>query len=123
MSIPEPPEGTKAAGRKLWESILAEYELEQHELRLLVEMVRVTDQLDELDAIVRRDGLMVPGANGVDRVHPGAVEARQARICLARLSAAMRLPAGDAEGDLQKGARRPQRRSTRGVYHLGGMIA
>ena len=122
MTIPNPPEGTKAAGRKLWESILTEYDLEEHELRLLVEMVRVTDQLDELDAIVRRDGLMVPGANGVDRVHPGAVEARQARICLARLAASLRLPAG-AEGDEQRGARRPQRRAgVRGVY-LGGMIA
>ena len=76
----------------------------------------LVDLLDNLDAIVRRDGPL--GAKG--KAHPAVVESRMQRIALARLTAALRLPAGD-EGDLQKGARRPQRRvGARDVY--GGVL-
>lgn len=53
------------------------------------------------------------------RVHPALVEARQLRIALARLIAALPLPAGDE--DDQAAGRRPQRRvGVRGIYTLGG---
>lgn len=52
---PKPPTGTKAAGRRLWTSITANYDLEQHELALLRETVRVVDLLDGLDAVVRKE--------------------------------------------------------------------
>lgn len=115
MTIPKAPAGTKTAGRRLWQSILAEYELEEHEAALLREMVRTVDRLDELHALVDRDGVMVG-----DRLHPAMVEARQLRIALARLSAALRLPAGDEEsGDAKQGTRRPQRRvGVRGPYRM-----
>ena len=52
------------------------------------------------------------------RAHPALVEARQQRIALARLLAALRLPAGEEEA----GDRRPQRRmGVRGVYGVGGV--
>lgn len=95
--------------------MLAEYVLEEHELALLREACRTADLLDQLDTVARQYGPL--GADG--KAHSAVVEARQQRICLARVLAALRLPAGD-EGDQQKGARRPQRRSVRGVY---GMIA
>jgi hypothetical protein len=89
------------------------YELEEHETRLLVEMCRTSDQLDELARIAERDGLVDPETG---RVCPALVEARQLRIAFARLSAALRLPAGDETGT-EQGARRPQRRvGVRGVY-------
>lgn len=110
MGAERPPAGTRAAGRRLWESITGEFELDEHELALLREAVRTVDVLDQLDATVRRDGLMVNSPQG-DRVHPAVVEARQQKIALARILAALRMPAGD-EGDA-----RPQRRSgVRGVY-------
>lgn len=118
--LPRVPAGTGASGRRLWADVLREYELEEHELALLREMVRTVDLLDELDAQVRTDGLMVKTAGGAPRMHPAAVEARQQRIALARLSAALRLPAGE-EGDEQQSARRrrPQRRvGARGVYRI-----
>lgn len=120
--VPRAPAGTGPSGRRLWVEVLGEYELEQHELILLKEMTRTVDLLDDLDAQVRRDGLMVAGPGLGKRVHPAAVEARQQRIALARLSASLRLPAGE-EGDQQKGARRPQRRSgARGVYGIRGAV-
>jgi hypothetical protein len=120
---PPAPRGAGTAGKRLWKSILAEYELEEHEQALLREMVRTVDQLDDLAAAVDRDGLMVAGPGMAKRVHPAAVEARQARIALARLAAALRLPAGDEDsGDAKQGTRRPQRRAgVRGPYRLRGV--
>ena len=116
--IPPPPPGTKAAGRRLWRSILKAYELEEHEAALLREMVRTVDQLDELHRVIERDGLVVRGPGLTDRIHPAAIEARQLRIALARLAAALRLPAGE-ESFAAKGMRRPQRRvGVRGPYQL-----
>lgn len=120
MTEPKPPRGTKAGGKRLWSSIVADYELEEHELALLREMVRTVDMLDDLAAIVAESGPVVTGAAG-DKMHPALVEARQLRIALARLSAALRLPAGEEE-DTQQGARRPQRRvGVRGVYGIKGV--
>jgi hypothetical protein len=114
--VPRPPVGLKTAGRKLWAEVQGAYELEQHETALLTEMCRTADRLEALAAIVRAEGVLEPGTG---RAHPAAVEARQLGIAFARLSAALRLPAGE-DGDHQAGARgsrRPQRRhGARGVY-------
>jgi hypothetical protein len=104
---PRPPRGLKTPGRRLWNDVQARYELETHEELLLLEMCRTADTLDRLARQIAADG---PEAGWA------TVEARQQRIAFARLSAALRLPAGD-EGDQQAGARRTQRRSgARGVY-------
>jgi hypothetical protein len=101
----------------LWRDVLGKYELEQHELALLREMVRTVDLLDQLAAIVTHEGLMMEGPHG-SKPHPAITESRQQKIAFARLSAALRLPAGD-END-QAAGRRPQRRvGARGIYQLG----
>jgi hypothetical protein len=106
-SPPRPPRGLKTPGRKLWNDVQARYELETHEELLLLEMCRTADTLDRLARMIAADDGHASWAT---------VEARQQRIVFARLSAAMRLPAGD-ESDHQTGARRPQRRAgARGVY-------
>ena len=118
MGIPAAPKGTRTAGRRLWRSILDAYELEEHEMALLKEMARTVDRLDELHQLAETEGVMLG-----ERLHPAMVEARQLRIALARLSAALRLPAGE-EGDHQQGARRPQRRvGARGVYGIRGVAS
>lgn len=120
MSTPEnAPRGTRAAGKRLWESVLSEYELEEHERALLVEAVRTVDLLTDLEAMVSAEGSVIDSPQG-RKAHPAVVEARQQRIALARLLAALRLPAGD-EDDKQSNARRPQRRSgARGIYGIAG---
>ena len=116
--LPPAPTGTRAAGRRLWRSVLVEYDCEEHELALLREMVRTVDKLDELAAVVDRDGVMVAGPGLTTRVHPALVEARQLRIAFARLAAALRLPSGDENDPAAN--RRPQRRvGARGTYRLG----
>jgi len=122
VKIPRAPAGTRASGRRLWEDVQRAYVLEEHETALLREMVRCVDQLDELADIVRRDGMMQPGPGLAQRVHPAVTEARQLRLALARLSASLRLPAGE-EGD-QQATRRPQRRGgARGPYGIRGAVS
>lgn len=105
---PSAPAGTGPSGRTLWRSLLTDFELDEHELALLREAVRTVDRLDQLEAAV--DHVVVDGPQGM-KAHPALVEARQQRIVLARILAALRLPSGDE----QEG--RPQRRSgARGVY-------
>ncbi len=82
-------------------------------------MCRTADLLDRLEAAVAADGPMLG-----DRIHPAAIEARQQRIAFARLSAALRLPAGEQDDGSRSGGaeRRPQRRvGVRGVYAPRGV--
>lgn len=106
---PKPPTGTQAGGRRLWASVVDVYDLDEHELVLLREASRTVDLLDGLDAAVRADGALLESPQGV-KAHPAAVEARQQRLTLARLLAALRLP--------DEAGRRPQARQTRGVYAI-----
>jgi hypothetical protein len=112
---PETPEGLRAAGRALWRSITGDYELEEHEERLLLEACRTADLCDDLAGVVDAEGVLVDG-----RTHPSVVELRQQRILLARLIVALRVPLG-AESDAKSSpAPRLQRRGVRGMYGIRG---
>lgn len=115
-TIPNPPKGTGKPGAALWRSVLADFDLEEHERALLVEAVRTVDLLAELDQAVKAEGAVVNSPQG-RKANPAAVEARQQRIALARLLAALRLPSGD-EGDKQATARPQRRVGARGVYGI-----
>jgi hypothetical protein len=114
----DPPSGLRASGRKLWDSITGDYDLDEHELTLLREIVRTVDLVDELESEVRQDGAIIQSPQGI-KAHPAAVELRQQRIALARLLAALRMPAGD-EGDQVQGRRQQRRTGARGVYSIKG---
>ena len=118
MAIPRPPQGAGPSGRRVWRAILGEFELEEHERALVTALVRQVDRLDALEALIAEEGLMVHG-HGTSKVHPAVIEARQSAIAVARISAALRLPAGEQEEG--QGAAAGQRRSgVRGVYAIGG---
>ena len=113
---PRTPDGLRAPGLRLWRSVVDVWSLDEHELAMLVEAVRTVDLLDRL---VRKDGPIIPTPQG-PRAHPAAVEARQQRIALARLLAALRLPDGE-EGDESQN-RRQRRVGARGVYGIRGAV-
>ena len=100
------PSGLKSSGRRLWKATTGPLELDEHERALLLEACRTADQLDALEAEVAADGVLVDG-----KPHPALVEARQQRITLTRLVAALRLPE-----DMEHPEVRPQRRGPRGAY-------
>jgi hypothetical protein len=109
--IPSVPEGIESeAARNLWECAMRDYEFDPPDAALLTEIVRTVDNLESLDATIRRDGLTVAGSKGQRRVHPALVEARQLRVVLARLVNAARLPVGAVEPAARPvGATRPSR--------------
>lgn len=47
----------------------------------------LADRLDRLERVVEREGELLVAANGTVRMHPGAVEARQIAMALARVLA------------------------------------
>lgn len=106
--------GLGDGGRRLWAEVLGRYELDEHELALLLQAARTVDTLDDLAVVAASEGPMVD--RGLDRVvHPALVEARQQRLVLARLVASLRLPEEPVEG-------RPQRRGgARGAYGVRGV--
>lgn len=114
--IPPSPPGTGASGRKLWQATLKSWTLDEHEMALLREAVRTVDTLDRLAAIVAEEGEVIEAKTG-RKVHPALVEARQLKIALARLLAALRLPDG-VEGDESQGRRSQRRVGARGTYAL-----
>lgn len=93
---PRVPAGLKAGGRKLWKAIADEFELEQHELSVLLEAARTVDSLEALEKIVQAEGVTHQSPQGV-RAHPALVEARQQRVTLAKLVASLRIPLDDQE--------------------------
>jgi hypothetical protein len=115
MTIPRAPKGAGPAGRRLWRSVQAEFELGEHERALLVAMCRQVDRLDELEELITAEGLTVTG-HGTVKMHPAVVEARQTAIAVARIAACLRLPAGEEDETAQPGQRRS---GVRGVYQIG----
>ena len=111
------PKGLKGSGRALWNSTVAEFELDEHELVMLREACRTADSIDGLQAAVDRDGVLNTSPQGV-RAHPALVELRAQRICFARLVAQLGIPTGE-----QVPAAGGQRRSTRGVYGITGVVS
>ncbi len=102
------------AGRQLWRSVLADFELGAHERLMLLQACHVADVCDELQRVIGADGPMLATADGAPRTHPACRELRQQRITLARLIVCLRVPLGDEDS----GGGRSQYRGMRGAYPL-----
>lgn len=99
-----------ARGEAFWRATMGHFELTDAEMATLFEACRTLDALDELAAVVARDGLMVTGSTGQPVVHPAVAEARQQRVTLARLLRALALP------DVEEEPRSPAAYSERARY-------
>jgi hypothetical protein len=108
---PNAPRGLKAAGRRLWDAGMDEYDFAVHEQILLEAAARTQDRIVELDRVVVDEGVMLSSSQG-RRVNPAVAEARQQRLTLARLVVSLALP--PLEDDLL-----PKSRGVRGVYRSG----
>lgn len=111
-----PPEGLRDRGRKLWEAVVGDFELAEHEQGLLLQAARTLDALDALQERLDADGVIVESPQGL-KAHPALPELRQQRIALARLLAALGVPSGVEDAEQPK----QQRRAVRGVYGVGGV--
>jgi hypothetical protein len=115
---PRPPKGLAAPGRRLWRSVVEEYELDEHERVLLVQACRTVDRLDDIAEALVGQPLTVDNFRGDPVAHPLLNEQRQQSQTLARLLASLRMPSGDQEAE-----GRPQRRGgARGSYGIRGAV-
>jgi hypothetical protein len=84
------------AGEAFRAEVTARWELTAPELLILDGTCAAVDRIDALEALVDRDGLMVPGSAGQLVMHPAVGEVRKHRALVARLVNQLRLP--DEEG-------------------------
>jgi hypothetical protein len=105
------PEHLLDGGRALWSSVLGKFELDPHEVAVLLRAAETIDSLDELQAEIDRTGRVVDG-----RPSPCLVEHRQQSVLLSRLLAGLRLP--EEDGETVKQAQR--RGGARSPYKVGG---
>ena len=104
------PAALGPAGRRLWAEVTRDFDFDGTDRALLVEVCATVDLIEALKAILKRDGLMSESSQGL-RAHPAAVELRQQRLALARLSRALNPP---ADGPVA-----PRRRSSSGRHMVG----
>jgi hypothetical protein len=115
--IPKAPTGLKAAGRRFWNQIHAEYEFDgSPELTLLVEdAARTADVVARLQKIVdTAQNLRCPGSKGQEVAIPELDALRQYRAQFAALIRQLDLPAPESDEDDAAGRDRPMTRSESG---------
>ncbi|WP_223277640.1 hypothetical protein [Janibacter sp. YB324] len=117
MTTKKAPSGLQSAGKRLWWSVVDDYELDVHEEILLLQACRCADRLDTLAK--EATTATITNTKGDVVAHPALVESRQQSITLSRLLASMRLPSGD-EGEQPQ--RPPRRGGARGSYGVRGVV-
>ena len=87
----------RGRGRRLWRYVTDGYDPNPADVEVLVEACRALDEVDELHAVVARDGVTTSGSRGQTVLHPAMGELRQARAELRRLLEALGLDADEGE--------------------------
>jgi hypothetical protein len=97
-TIAKAPPGLRAAGRCLWRTISAEYELREDERQALAAACRTADEIKRLEDALTDAPATVEGSTGQTRVHPLFAEVRAHRLALAKLLQAVGLPSEELPG-------------------------
>lgn len=92
---PRPPADLQRRGRAWWKAVHAAFELNLDEQEIVIEIARLLDTADRLQAIIDRDGLEVVGHAGQPRIHPGLVQLRSTQLAIGRLAGQLGLPSED----------------------------
>ena len=94
LNTPEAPAHLRPETALWWRSVLADYELEEHHLRLLHLACEAWDRGQQARERLDRDGLTIPTGDGGLKAHPCVAIERDARIGFARLVRELDLDAG-----------------------------
>lgn len=91
MSRKRAPADLTTEARRLWNLILADYELEPSALAILEEATRALMRLREAQSILDRDGILQPDRFGINKPHPATVVERDSRMAFLRCVRALNL--------------------------------
>lgn len=97
MATMKPPTDLREPGKTLWNAVNADYELSSHEIALLREACRASDELDILREALLDSEVVAVGSTGQPVVNKIFEEIRRHRDSLAKTITAMNLPADDEE--------------------------
>lgn len=82
---PKAPAHLKAATRRWFDSVLDDYELEQHDVRLLTLAAEAWDRGQQAREAIAENGLTFNDRFGAPHAHPAIAIERDNRIAFARL--------------------------------------
>ena len=104
IAPPKAPRHLRAATRRWYLSVVSDYDLESHHLRLLQAAAEAWDRCQEARQALKRDGAYVQGRYGL-RAHPAVAVDRDSRLAFARLLREL-----DLDGEAMPDPRPPRRR-------------
>jgi hypothetical protein len=107
--VPEPPEGLREPGVRLWTSVAGEFVLNAGELEILRQAVATADEIGSLEAELRASSLVVAGYSGQPRPNPLLKIIQDHRLLLRRLVDSLALPDEGEESGLRPGQRHARR--------------
>ena len=94
LTTPAPPTHLTPESAQWWRSVLADYELEEHHVRLLHLACEAWDRGQQAREEIDRDGLTIRTGDGGLKAHPAVAIERDARLAFARLVRELDLDAG-----------------------------
>lgn len=104
------PNGLGSSGKRLWVEITSgAYLLRPDEVRLVEDVCRIADRIDQMEKLLASSALMVTGSQGQEVLHPLVAEQRQQRATLASLMKRLDLP--DTVGTTDADRRQSQARA------------
>jgi P27 family predicted phage terminase small subunit len=109
-----PPKHLKPATRRWWKSVLEEYDLEAHHVRILTLAAEAWDRCQEAREIVDREGLTYKDRFGQPKERPEVAIERDSRIAFWRGMRELALDV-DAPADVSRPPLVPGRANLRAV--------
>ncbi|QDB99779.1 P27 family phage terminase small subunit [Mesorhizobium sp. 8] len=85
MATPKPPDHLRAATKRWWRSVVDDFDLEAHHLRLLTRAAEAWDRGEEAREAVAQHGLVYTDRFGAPRARPEVAVERDSRTGFARL--------------------------------------
>lgn len=102
---PYAPRGAlKTSGTRLWRDVVGRYELDPVELTLLFQLCRTVDELDAVNAAIKKSGPVVDGSTGQMRANPLYHEFRELTKITDQLSRSLALPVGPETTGKRRGS-------------------
>ena len=82
---PRPPKHLSASTRRWWSDVVANFEMEEHHLKILTGAGELWDRAQEAGATVKREGAFYVNRFGEPRVHPAVTVQRDALVGFSRM--------------------------------------
>src|SRR5262245_14628243 len=84
-ALPKPPKHLRPATKRWWASVMLDYSLDPHHLKLLLRAAEAFDRGEEAREAIARHGLVYTDRFGAPRARPEVAVERDSRIGFARL--------------------------------------